>query len=267
MLIGNGMLIDKVPLTRLGQHWNCQIQPGTMVGVTWPGNLGALTGIPNGYYPPNSILMSRTGGMLRARSDETVMSITGSASGTMGLPGSGSAEIGINTNTPDGQLVSTVQPGNAPASIGISTNNPALTASIGGTGSTTFGINTNTPVLGAIASLTADTTIGITGDPCAMLPTNDSSPLREASATFGLDGTLTRYAIGHMEGTTEEQGLTVNAITDSIWNAMLSKYTTTGTAGKALSSAGSGGVDYDALVEAINTDPNTLTIPKFIGLK
>jgi hypothetical protein len=52
---------------------------------------------------------------------------------------------------------------------------------------------------------------------------------------------------------------------------MLSEYPDAGTAGNTLSLAGSGGVDYNtlaaAVVAALQADPKTLTVPKFMGLK
>jgi hypothetical protein len=53
------------------------------------------------------------------------------------------------------------------------------------------------PTLGAIASLT-------------ILPT-----------TFGFDGTLTSYAIGIMEGTTAESGVTIDNIVTALETAVL----------------------------------------------
>jgi hypothetical protein len=158
--------------------------------------------------------------------NEAEFSITPVASGLRGVTSTGTATFGIDTNTPAGGLVVTVQPGDAPASIGLATNTPALTASISGVGSATFGIDTNTPLIGAEASLIA-------------------------TAEFGMDGTLTRYAIGIMEGTTEETGLSVPGIVNGVWSAVLSNYPDAGTAGNTLALAGSGGVDYTTLANAV----------------
>jgi hypothetical protein len=45
--------------------------------------------------------------------------------------------------------------------------------------------------------------------------------------------------------------LTPEGLRDAVWNALLSQYQTTGSAGKALSAASSGGVDYNLLASAV----------------
>lgn len=45
--------------------------------------------------------------------------------------------------------------------------------------------------------------------------------------------------------------LTPEGLRDAVWNAVLANYPTTGSAGKALSTASSGGVDLDALAQAV----------------
>jgi hypothetical protein len=117
-------------------------------------------------------------------------------------------------------LVSTVPAGGAPASFDISTNTPLLTASISGDNAgqpCDIGISTNVPTLGAIASLTI------------------------TPASFGMTGTLTRYAIGIMEGTTAEAGVTVDNVVAGVWNATLADYLSAGSTGAALSAAGGAG--------------------------
>lgn len=151
--------------------------------------------LPYGYYPVYTWQIPQVGGDLAARRSSD-FGIDGTATGGLGMPGEGTADFSITTNNPDGQLVTTVAAGGAPASFGISTNTPLLTASIGGTGSAEFGIDTNTPTLGAEANLTA-------------------------TAEFGLDGTLTAYAIGIMEGSTADQGVTVDNIVIALEAAVL----------------------------------------------
>jgi hypothetical protein len=175
-------------------------------------------GVPMGYTDKGWI-MPQKGGMISARTEGIGIDTT--ATGVRGMPGEGTAAFGIDTNTPAGELVVTVQAGGAPASIGISTNTPALTASINGTGTAAIGIDTNTPTLGAEASLIGSAAIGVTGDSSTIWPLDDSPVLREASATFGFDGALTRYAVGHMEGTTEESGLTPDGIANAVWSKLI----------------------------------------------
>ncbi len=150
-------------------------------------------GIPMGYVD-KGWMMPQKAGMISSRA--AVFGESGAATLYGGITTDGDADFSITTNTPAGELISTVQPGGAPASFGISTNTPALTASISGDGSTTFGISTNTPILGAEASLIGD-------------------------APFGMDGTLTAYAIGIMEGTTADTGVTVDNIVIALEAAVL----------------------------------------------
>lgn len=155
--------------------------------------------IPNGATNQTAqVLPRRTGGM--SSTNETDFSFTPAGAALSGVTEAGSATIGIATNIPDGQLVSTIPAGGAPATFGISTNVPLLTASISGDNvgqPCEFGFATNVPTLGAIASLT-------------ILPT-----------TFGFDGTLTSYAIGIMEGTTADSGVTIDNIVTALETAVL----------------------------------------------
>lgn len=62
----------------------------------------------------------------------------------------------------------------------------------------------------------------------------------------------TATGIGNMSATLRGYGdLTPEGIRDSVWGALLSQYQTAGSAGKALSTAGSGGVDLNALAAAV----------------
>jgi len=95
-----------------------------------------------------------------------------------------------------GGLIATVAAGDAPASFGFTTNSPDLTASLSGDGT---------------ASL------GISFDNATMFASGDAVCI----ATFGLDGTLTSHAIGIMEGTTAETGVTVDNIVTALQVAVL----------------------------------------------
>ena len=155
--------------------------------------------IPNGATNQTArVLPRKTGGM--SSTNEADFSFAPAGAALSGVTEAGSATIGISTNIPDGQLVSTVPAGGAPATFGISTNVPLLTASISGDNvgqPCELGFATNVPTLGAIASLT-------------ILPT-----------TFGMDGTLTSYAIGIMEGTTADSGVTIDNIVTALETAVL----------------------------------------------
>lgn len=166
--------------------------------------------IPNGNRPHSAWVMANDNGGMSAV--EYGFAITATADGVMGLPGEGSASFSITVADADGQLISS---GEGSASFTITTNEPLLTASIGGEGEATFSITTNTPTLGAEASLIA-------------------------SATISFSGSLTPYAIGIMEGTTDvDTGVpTADQNASAVWSRILSNAQT---AEDTLLAAGSAG--------------------------
>jgi hypothetical protein len=203
-------------------------------------------GIPMGYVM-KGWQMPQKPGQLSARAYD--IAITAAATGILGLPGEGSASFSLTTNNPAGELIVS---GSGSAEFSITTNIPLLTASINGEGSAEFSITTNTPILGAIADLAGATTFTIATNNPTMLPLDDSSPLRTASATFSFTGSLISYAIGHMEGNAlPYTELSPQSLASAVWESPLVDYQTTGSAGKALGSASSGGVDLDLMAAAV----------------
>ena len=143
-------------------------------------------GLPMGYVM-KGWQMPQKAGMISARVNDVSISATGNA--VMGYPIEASTTITISIADAEGQLISS---GEGSATITLSTNSPLLTASISGTGEAGFTIALNSPILGAEANV-------------------------EGGATMTITGVMTPYALGHMEGTTEEAGLTVSGITNSVW--------------------------------------------------
>ena len=212
------------------------------------GGVDAKSAMPVGNASPSAWVLAQKAGGLSSRQLNAIK-ITPSATGGLGLPGDGAASFAIATNAPEGQLISS---GEGSASVSILSNNPLLTASIGGTGSATLAINTNTPTLGAEASGAGAATLTITVANAIAFPLDDASPLRTGTASFAINGTLTPYAIGQLSGSTVDSGvLTADSITAAVWNAILADFNENGSAGKALATAGSGGVDLEALAQAI----------------
>jgi hypothetical protein len=106
--------------------------------------------------------------------------------------------------------------------------------------------------LGAEASLSGDVTFTISIANADILPTDDSSPIRLASASFTLSGSLVPYAIGAMDGTTESlTEVTNDSIARAVWDELLSSHMGVGTTGLALATASSGGVDPGILAAAV----------------
>jgi len=201
-------------------------------------------GVPLGYGMKGWI-MPQKAGMISARTEGISLDTTASILAGKALEGS--VTLTITTNTPDGQLVSTVQAGGAPASFSITTNTPLLTASISGDGEAIFTITFANAILGAEANITGEVVVTLTG-------------------------ALTPYAIGIMEGSTVDNSvLTSDTIAAAVWSAVAAQFNETGSMGNKLNAASSGGIDTEALANAIATavvaDPNLLTVGKFLGLK
>jgi hypothetical protein len=198
MLLYNGKLLSASPTTFLGLGWQ-NFQCDTR--VLMQSNSEAFTKLssyPDGYNPHKSLIPPRTAGAMRGN-PYTEFGITGTGTiygGITTTSDPGNIDISISTNTPAGELVSTVPAGGAPATFGIDTNAPLLTASIGGDGTATFGMTFNTPILGALGGMTV-------------------------TATFSMDGTLTSHAIGIMEGTTADSGVTIDNIVQALEAAIL----------------------------------------------
>ena len=203
--------------------------------------------LPYGYYESYTWQMPQVGGDLSARRTAD-FSLDATGAGVLGLPTEGTATFTIVFADADGQLISS---GIGSAALTFTTNTPVLTASLNAIGAADFTITSNTPILGAEASLLGTSSFVISTNTPVVFPLNDSSPLRTATATITFTGGMTPYAIGIMEGTTEEAGLTNAGIANSVWNSFLSNYTEAGSAGKALATASSGGVDLVAMAQAI----------------
>ena len=135
--------------------------------------------VPSGYGGRAYVLAVKSGGLAAF----TGLSIATSATGGLGLPGTGSASITFTVADATGQLISS---GSGTASMSFTFANALLTASLSAIGSTSFTLATNSPLMGAKASA-----IG--------------------STTFAITGALTPYAIGSMSGSTVDTSNIVNA--------------------------------------------------------
>ena len=249
---------DKIGVFRTygGSFHNNSFPQGTLGNYNLTGMKRNLTagegitddkvGLPMGYVM-KGWQMPQKAGMISARMHD--FAISGSGTAVMGYPIEATASLSITIADATGQLISS---GNGTATISITPNTPALTASIGGSGSATLAITLNVPTIGAEASISGETTLTITVANATAYPLNDASPLRDGAASFTVSGSLTPYAIGQMTGSTIDSGvLTADSITAAVWNAVLADFNTNGSAGKALATAGAGGVDLDALAQAV----------------
>lgn len=179
-----------------------------------------LASVPSGKRHPNVWLMPKEGGAISSYK-RTNMRIDGSAVAEMGLPRGGASSIVFSGNAVGGSIVSAT--GTATISIN---GTAAIVATLNTTGSATITID-GSAVLDAIASITGQTTITVNGHSSIM-------------------------ALGYMTGTTVETGeLTPAGIATAVWAAIAASNNTGGTMGAKLNTASSGGVDLNALADAV----------------
>lgn len=181
-----------------------------------------LVGLPSGNRHPSAWMMPQKAGAIAARN-----TITGAATFTA------TAQSGYNiaaTVTGDGGI--------PPCSIG-------LIVSIAATLEATGGITS--AQLEALASIAAT----ITGSSSVTATAAGLADLAASIAGAGLvnaNNTALMDIAATIRGYSE---LTPEGIRDNVWGAILANYQATGTAGKALSSAAVGGVDYNLLAQAV----------------
>ena len=216
----------------------------------------AKVGIPLGYVM-RGWQMPQKAGMISARVND--IAITGTGAALMGYPIEAAASITFTVADAAGQLISS---GEGSAAFVISLANALLTASIGGTGSAAMQITTNIPTLGALADGQGEAAFTISIANAQALPLNDASQLREGSATITVSGVLTPYAVGSMSGSTVDTGvLTSDSIVNAVWSAISAQYTDSSTMGGKLNTASAGGVDLEALADAVLAKLQATTIP------
>jgi hypothetical protein len=190
MLIGNGRLIDKLPMSFLGRDGLNNLQPGVAVSSTLADSFGALAAMPDGYYQPQGWMLPRKAGAMASRNTtEFSLALTGLAVG--GITTDATATIAFAFASAAGQLISS---GSGAAAMTFAAANALLTASLNGVGSAAFTVATNTPTLGAEAS-------------------------GAGAASFAITSTLSPYAIGSMSGSTVDAGTLTTASLIAAMNA------------------------------------------------
>ena len=227
-------------------------------------------GLPMGYLVGGSYQLPQKPGQLSARMYD--VSVFGTAAGTSGLPGTGTAALNFSdvsgiilpedddsplrsasasieiTASATGELKMS---GVGSASISVSVAAAELLGILDATGSSSISVTTGLPVLGAEASGTGEAEFSLSAS-ASILPTNDSSPARTASATIALSGTLIPYAIGSMVGAAlPYTDLSPQALAQAVWQAPATDNNQPGSMGSKVNTASSGGVDMDALAEAV----------------
>lgn len=199
------------------------------------GIVDGRVGLPMGYLAGGSYQLPQKPGLMSARAYDNT--ITATATGLMGVPIQGTADITAIVADATGALVTF---GQGEATITMSITPPALTASIQGAGESTMGLSA-AGIIGAKASIEGTATVSTTATGTA-LPEDDASPLRTGTATMSFSGSLTPYALGHMEGSAlPYTELSPQSLADAVWTALADQYNGTGTMGQKVNAAGTAG--------------------------
>ena len=136
---------------------------------------------------------------------------------------SGSTSVSFSV-TPADLLLTALLSGTT--SITFTVPGANLGAAVGIAGSTSFSITPSAPILGALAGVSGNASMAV-------------SPSATLTGYGALSGNITPF--------TE---LSPQNLASAVWSSVLAGYPDTGTAGKALSTASSGGVDYDSMATA-----------------
>jgi hypothetical protein len=207
---------------------------------------GMLAGQPDGTTHPSSWLMALQAGRISSRS--TQITFSAAASGTLGLPATGSTSITFTVPPADLQLVVSAS---GSSSITFSTT-ADLAGALAAQGSTSISFTVPSATLGAIVDA-----IG-----AALVQFSNSATVR---ATGNLSGDITPF--------TE---LSPQNLAAAVWETIAADFNETGTMGNKLNLASSGGIDYDTLAQAVWTyvsrtltsgSNDCLTLPQFLALK
>ena len=227
-------------------------------------------GLPMGYLASGSYQLPQKPGQLSARAYPVAVDAV--ATGTSGLPGSGSAFL----ETPDASAVilpeddaSPLRSGSAgieitasatgelkmsgsgSTSIAITADAAVLVGVLYASGLAEISITTDDPVLGAKAGGSGEAVISMSAM-ADILPEDDASPARSASAVLSITGTLVPYAVGNMVGfALPYTELSPQSLANAVWQAPAAESNLAGTMGNKLNTASSGGVDLEALAEAV----------------
>lgn len=239
MLKQNGHLHNQLPLRFMGggKISDNRANFGRGDRLNWfcgdhaPAN---IAGTPYGYLAPASWRLPMKPGALGA----TARTLEGS-----GTVASATAQSGYNI---DAEITGSGGVDNV-STIGLIVSMAAVITASGGISSAT------TQALATmVAGLTGSGSVSATAQGLA-----DLGAMLTGSGSVNANNTALMDIAAQIRGYGD---LTPEGIRDQVWNAVLTNYQTTGTAGKALSTASSGGVDYDAMAAAVwNAATRTLT--------
>jgi hypothetical protein len=190
---------------------------------------GELAGQPDGTTHPSSWLMALQAGRISSRS--TQITFSAAASGTLGLPATGSTSITFTVPPADLQLVVSAS---GSTSITFSTTG-SLAGALAAQGAASFSFTVPSATLGAIINAQGN-----------------------APITWSLSATP--RAIGVLSGDiTPFTELSPQSLSAAVWEALASAYNTPGSMGELLNSAGGGASPATIAAEVWSTPLETLT--------
>jgi len=230
---------------------------------------GKGAGFPSGYNP--GIYMPLRHSWISS-AQGAVLSISAEAAGILGLPSGGSVVVAITAENSQILPLDTASPlrtgvatigisasadgglkmsGQGSASLSISAIGEC-TGILSGGGSVSISISVAPAAIGAIADIQGEATVSIVATNSQVLPTDDSPPARTGLAMIVFSGSLAPYAIGHMVGSAlPYTELSPQSLANAVWQAQATENNVSGTMGNKLNTASSGGVDLEALAEAV----------------
>ncbi len=206
---------------------------------------GKLAAIPQGSNGQKSWVLPRKAGGMSSH-NETQGTTIASLAMAKGWNLSGLAEGTTPTAEATLQLVVSM----VASALGEATTNANLNAALGMAGSAA-GIATDSAVINALAWAIGHA---------------------EGEAV----ATLLSYATGELKGSVSPfTELSPENLAAAVWNSLLVQYQETGSAGKALASASSGGVDLDLMAQAVwehatrtlTESAGGMTVSQFLALK
>lgn len=232
-LLQNGSILNQYPLRHLGAGVHADISAANRNDRRniYSGITDLKSGIPNGHGSPSAWLLPlKPGGM--SSINYARVTITGVASGVMGVTSPADASFSIQGDGTGGLITS----GFGSASMTVQTNIATILATLSGEGS-------------ASASM-------------SMAGTIDAIGYFMGDIGFTVSASMIPYATGTMSGSTiDATAITNDSIAAAVWSAIAASYNTAGTMGNKLNTASSGGVDLQAIADAIIASLEATTIP------
>ena len=191
---------------------------------------GRLAGQPDGTTHPSSWLMALRAGRISSRS--TQITFSAAASGTLGLPATGSTSITFTVPPADLQLV------------------------VSASGSTSITFSTTASLAGAL-SAQGSTSISFTVPPATLGAIIDAQG--NAPITWSLSATP--RAIGVLSGDiTPFTELSPQSLSAAVWSALATQYNVAGTMGEKLNDAGSAANPWTEVIDGTYTASDLLKL-------